>query len=460
MITCNLEERDGLPLYEFLYRRIREDILAGRIRPGERLPSKRALARHLQVAVVTVEHAYAQLVAEGYLLAREKRGYFAAAIETREETRLPVVAKQDNPAAPPPAPRRADSAFAPPPFSVWARLTRAVLTEAGPALLQPIPHNGILELRQALAGLLYRLRGITASPEQIVVGAGTEYLYTLIVQLLGREPVYALEDPGYRTAGQVYALNGARCVPVPIDLQGLDPGALSGTEARILHLSPNHQFPTGAVMPISRRQALLAWAEREEGRFLIEDDYDSEFRFTGRPIPPLQSIDREGRVLYLNTFSRTFSPALRISYLVLPPSLLERYHAKLGFYSCTVPALEQLTLARFLNEGHFEKHLNRARLRYRAQRNRILALLQESPLSSVSRVFGENAGLHFLLTLETKRPDSELAAAAREQGLRLAFLSDYCAAPLPRWDHTLILPYPALDPERFPAGLETLAKLL
>ncbi len=465
MLTYDLECRGSLPLYDYLYHCIREDILSGRLAPGERLPSKRSLAAHLQVGVVTVETAYAQLCAEGYLYAQEKRGYYVSQLELQRPLPPPTHPALEAAPAEDREPRLLNlsggggetEGF---PFSVWARLMRQVLSERGPALLRSIPHNGVPELRQAISDYLYRFRGISASPEQIVVGAGTEYLCNLIVQLLGRNKVYGLEDPGYPKAGRIYTLNGARCVRIPIDRLGAPLQTVAESGAQVLHLSPSHQFPTGAVTPIARRQALLCWACEEEGRYIIEDDYDSEFRFTGRPIPPLQSIDRVGRVIHINTFSRTLSPALRISYMVLPPSLLPTYQQQLGFYSCTVSAIEQYTLARFLTSGSFEQHLNRTRLLYRAKRDQVIDTLRKSSLSSRCQISGETMGLHFLAALDTTRTDSELARLAQNAGLRLSFLSQYASHSLSQWDHTLVINYPGVDLEQMARGLEQLAELL
>lgn len=460
MLTYDLEQRGPLSRYDYLYRCIKEDILSGRLPAGDKLPSKRALAAHLGVAVVTVENAYAQLLAEGYLEARERAGYYVRQVETRRVSPPPPP-----PIQAPPEPnwlldlRGAGSGIEGFPFSVWAKLTRRVLTERGAALLRAIPHNGVPELRRALARQLHELRGMEVSPEQIVVGAGTEYLYNLLVQLLGRERVYGLEDPGYSKAGRVYALNAAQCRFLPVDDCGVVPEQLDGSGIQVLHLSPNHQFPTGAVTPISRRQAILRWAQQGE-RTVIEDDYDSEFRFAGRPIPPLQSIDQTDRVIYMNTFSRSLAPSLRIGYMVLPPSLLERYRARLGFYSCTVPAIEQYTLALFLSEGYFDAHLNRMRIFYRDRRDQVIAAIQASPLAGRCRVSRQEAGLHFLLELDTRWEDGPLARAAAERGIRLSFLTDYQHQVGSAPPHTLVINYPALDPERLHQGLEILSRLL
>ena len=461
MLTYDLEKRGSLARYDYLYRCIKEDILSGRLKAGEKLPSKRTLATHLNTAVVTVENAYAQLEAEGYLNAREKRGYFVNPVETGPVRENPAEAREKNREQ---REWRLDlrgtgsgtEGFA---FSVWARLMRRILTERGAELLQATPHNGVYPLRQAIARHLYQFRGISAAPEQIVVGAGTEYLYNLIVQLLGRDLLYGVEDPGYSKAARIYGLNGAGCIPLPKDSRGVRPQEVEERGVQILHISPNHQFPTGTVTPILRRQALLRWAEEQRG-YIIEDDYDSEFRFTGRPIPAMKSIDAAGRVIYMNTFSRSLAPSLRVSYMVLPPSLMEEYPRRLGFYSCTVPAMEQYTLASFLEEGYFESHVNRMRVFYRNRRDEVLAAIGQSPLSGRCRVLGEEAGLHFLLELETEREDSWLSREMEARGVRLSFLTDYQQRPGAAPLHTLVVNYPGTAPARLAPALALLAGLL
>lgn len=461
MLTYDLEKRGSLARYDYLYRCIKEDILSGRLKAGEKLPSKRTLATHLNTAVVTVENAYAQLEAEGYLNAREKRGYFVNPVETGPVRENPAEAREKNREQ---REWRLDlrgtgSGTEGFPFSVWARLMRRILTERGAELLQATPHNGVYPLRQAIARHLYQFRGISAAPEQIVVGAGTEYLYNLIVQLLGRDLLYGVEDPGYSKAARIYGLNGAGCIPLPMDSRGVRPQEVEERGVQILHISPNHQFPTGTVTPILRRQALLRWAEEQRG-YIIEDDYDSEFRFTGRPIPAMKSIDAAGRVIYMNTFSRSLAPSLRVSYMVLPPSLMEEYPRRLGFYSCTVPAMEQYTLASFLEEGYFESHVNRMRVFYRNRRDEVLAAIGQSPLSGRCRVLGEEAGLHFLLELGTEREDSWLSREMEARGVRLSFLTDYQQRPGAAPLHTLVVNYPGTAPARLAPALALLAGLL
>ena len=462
MLTYTLEKGSGKSLYAALYELIREDIRAGRLAAGTRLPSRRTLAANLGVSTVTVESAYAQLIAEGYAESKERSGVFVCAIGTaplpseRSELLLAAV-REEKPLLDLSGGGGEDVPF---PFSVWARTMRTVISERGAALLHPVDFRGATELREAIAEHLYHVRGLRVSAEQIVVGAGTEYLYNLIVQLLGREAVYGVEDPGYSKAARIYALGGARTAPVLVDEGGVSLRSLEMSGAQILHTSPNHQFPTGAVTPIGRRQSLLRWAEAREGRYIIEDDYDSEFRFTLRPIPTLQSIDRAGRVIYVNTFSRTLAPSLRISYMVLPKSLTERYRAQLGFYSSTVPAMEQHTLARFLDEGYFEAHINRMRKSYRAQRDAVIDTILQSPLGEHCRVSGEDAGLHFLLTIDTKCTDHVLRADAEGRGVRLSFLSDFALRPGSAPQHTLVIHYPGIDLGRLRSALSILEALL
>lgn len=459
MLTYSLEERGGLPLYEYLYQRIRRDILDGTLAAGERLPSKRALAEHLQISVITVENAYQQLEAEGFLRARPRRGFFAAPVE-----RLPAA-----PAARPRVPpeeaepvwrldlKSGQVDVARFPVSVWARLTRQVLSEGGAALLTPVHRQGLPALRQAIARDLRDRKGMAVSPEQVVVGAGAEYLYLLLAQLLEGD-AFAVEDPGYPKIRKVYAKCGAVCRPVPLDGQGVDLAALSASGAGVLHLSPSHHYPTGLVTPIGRRQALLRWAEKRDG-VVIEDDYDSELRFTGRPISTLQSIDDGGRVVYMNTFSQTISPSMRLGFMVLPPRLLERYRRELGFYACTVPALDQHVLARFLDRGHYDQHLSRMRKEYRSRRTRVLEAFRASPFAGRITISEQGAGLHFLLRLDTARSDRELRRRGEALGVRLGFLSECAALPRPDYDHTLVVNYAGLEADGLPQAMELLAEV-
>ncbi len=457
MRTYVLDTNGNTPLYEQLYRALKEDILTGVIAGGEKLPSGRMLAEHLNISRITVENAYEQLMTEGYLVSRPRSGYYAETLEA-----LPVIAPTANivpPAVTAAPPTVSAGQF---PFSIWARLMRGVLLDQHDLLLQPPPNTGLPELRSAIAGMLRRSRGMEVSPENIVIGAGAEYLYNILIQLLGKELRYGLENPGHRKIRQVYEANGVAICPVSLDESGVAPASLLDSHANVLHFSPGHQYPTGVVMPIARRRQLMNWVGSESNRWLIEDDYDSEFRFSGKPVPSMFSMDTLGRVIYLNTFSRTITPALRISYMILPDALMAQYRRKLGFYSCTVPSMEQLTLARFLDEGYFEKHVSRMKRHYRLLRDQLLQLLRQSQSADRMTVQGDEAGLHFLLQLNTGLPDREIEQRLAAGGIRAASLRHY-AVDLPdeAAKNRVVIPYADLaetDLPRLVVLLEELVK--
>ena len=443
MLTYELKKAPGVPLYEALYRCIRGDILSGALAPGERLPSKRALAQNLEVSKITVETAYAQLLAEGYIRAQEKVGYF---VEHHPHPQAPGILPE-KPEQPEPAPLldltgAGTEKF---PFSVWSRLQREVMLDYGENLLLPLPPQGIPELRQAIAEHLAGFRGMQVSPGQVIIGAGTDFLYNLLIQLLGRDKVYALEDPGYGKIARIYEAGGVRCISVPMDSRGVRPDALG--DARVLHISPAHHFPTGLVTPVDRRQELLNWARSRDG-YIIEDDYDSEFRFDAHPKPTMQSLDHSGRVIYMNTFSKSLAPSIRISYMILPPALMEKFREKLGFYSCTVSSFEQYTLASFLSRGHFEKHINRMRKFYRSRRNQVMEAILACPHREKLTIREEDAGLHFLLRVATELPDRDLTAHWEKFGIRVRALSSYYHGEIPPQDHhNLVVNYAGLREE-------------
>ncbi|MCI7573514.1 MAG: PLP-dependent aminotransferase family protein [Clostridiales bacterium] len=449
MLTYKLEKKPGLPLYESLYRCIRADILSGRLAPGEKLPSKRALAENLQVGKTTVEAAVAQLTAEGFLRSKEKVGYFVEALPLPPE----------KPPIPQSVPAPAETFLADLtsgggcrfPFTAWSRLQRQVFLDYGEKLLQPLPNQGIPELRRAIAAHLADFRGMAVDPGNILVGAGTDFLYNLLIQLLGRDLVYAVEEPGYGKIRRVYAAAAARCVDAPMDSHGVRPDGLG--EADVLHISPAHHFPTGIVTPLSRRQALLAWA-RAGGKWIIEDDYDSEFRFKSLNLPAMQSLDPE-QVIYMNTFSKSLAPSIRISYMVLPPALMKRFQETLGFYSCTVASFEQYTLARFLSEGYFEKHINRMRKFYRLRRAKLTGMLAGLP---GIRVLEQDAGLHFLVELDTALPDTALVQALSQRGVRAEALSSFYHTKQEDL-HRLVVDYSGLEESAFQKAVEVLRQL-
>ena len=403
-------------LYEEVYEEIKNNILTGKLKEGERLVSKRNIAEQFGVSVVTAENAVAQLIAEGYIVAKERSGYFirysgngAAPPPEKTETREEIPEESEPVSG-------AASLF---PFTVWAKLMRTVILEQNTRLLNPVTNGGVYELRAAVSDYLYRCRGMKVRPNQIIIGSGTEYLYNLIIQLLGRDLRYAVENPCYDKAVKIYKLNDVRLSYINMDEQGIKPSELIKSGADAVHISPAHHFPSGAVMPILRRSEIMKWAEERDDRYIIEDDYDSEFRRTGLPVPAMFSMDNSEKVIYLNTFSQTIAPSVRISYMCLPDRLMERYEKKLGFYTCPVPAFEQYTLAKFISEGYFERHINRIKKYvYKS-----LETITENISSEKVKIHETGDGLYFTVTV-TENPE-EFIEKVQKCGMKIKPLSEY-----------------------------------
>lgn len=451
MLSYSLDGEDKLPLYENLYRCLREDIRNGKLRAGERLPSRRAFAANLGVSSVTVENAYLQLEAEGYIRAWPRKGYYVENIgdllpERSREIHINTPEKHTAPTvfADLTGSGAGTDEF---PFSIWSKLMRELLSGNRGELMKRSPVNGVRDLRAAIAGHLRSFRGMDVDPENIVIGAGTDHLYGLIVQLLGPERIYAVEDPGYSKIAEVYRSFRTKCIHIPLDEYGIRPDELVSANVGIVHVSPSHHFPTGKVMPAVRRHELLAWAAESEERYIIEDEYDSEFRMSGRPIPTLQSEDQLGRVIYMNTFTKTLAPTIRISYMILPPRLAQRYREQLSFYSCAVSNFEQYALARFIERGYFEKHINRMRKISRIRRDELLRCIADNPISGYVRIMEEEAGLHFLLYIDTAMSDAAFCKRALGAGIRLEPLSGYRNASDGEDEHIFIINYAGLKSE-------------
>lgn len=426
MLTYTFEKGNE-PLYESLYKQIKNDIHQGKLKPHEKLPSKRTFAKHLNISTITIENAYAQLMAEGYIYSKPKSGFYISDILINENRNNQIkVTQNDNQnihyIADFVSNEISVNNF---PFSIWGKLTKETLLENTELLMKRSSSNGLFELRQAIANYLYQFRGMNIHPDQIIIGAGTEYLYGLIIQLLGRNKIYALEDPGYQKIRKIYKSFEVETISLPLDHEGIDIHKLNKSHANILHISPSHHFPTGIVTPIKRRSEILKWANENENRYILEDDYDSEFRLVGKPIPTLQSIDYKEKVIYMNTFSKSLTSTIRISYMVLPQHLMDKYQEQLSFYSCTVSNFEQLTLAKFIEKGYFERHMNRMRNFYRTQRDQLIQCIQKHPQANQIKIREENSGLHFLLEVNSPYTDEQLIQRGKEKGINISCLSNY-----------------------------------
>lgn len=426
-LTISLRPGDKTPLYEQIYGYIKEEIRKGAIASGEKLPSTRGLCRHLDVSRSTVELAYEQLLSEGYIEARPCRGYYVSQIDGLYQISRPESSVQKEG---PGEQRKYRYDFTPNgvdlksfPYNAWRKLSRECLVDDRAELFRLGCPQGEYGLRSAISSYLHQARVVNCTPAQIIVGAGNDYLLMLLTAILGPDHTVALENPTYRQAYRLFENLSYQMRTVDMDEQGMRVDKLKDSGADIAFVMPSHQYPLGTVMPIRRRLELLKWAEEKEGRYIIEDDYDSEFRYKGKPIPALQGYDRSGKVIYIGTFSKSIAPAIRMSYLVLPEPVLDRYTKRCSFISSTVSKVDQLILQKFIEDGYYERHLNKTRALYRSRHDTLLAALRELDLDFT--VSGENAGVHLLLHFSGGRNEEELIRMAEEKSIKVYGLSEY-----------------------------------
>ncbi len=435
MLTYDLKKTNE-PLYIALYNAIKFDILNGTLAGGEKIPSKRQMAINNGVSVITVENTYELLLSEGYIFSKPKSGFYVCDISNdvvfgtpgllQSKSQVSEEAKNNglkakltidfsNNQTP-------SDLF---PFDNWLRATRTVFSQKRQALLDNSPSQGVVSLRRSIARYLKEYRGLNVDESAIVVGAGSEYLYSLLVQLIGKDVVYGIENPGYSKQEKIYKAQDVKVDYLSLDDNGVKIGEVKNKNIGVLHITPSHQYPTGKIMPISRRYELLAWASAKNGRYIIEDDYDSELRLDGKPIPSFKSIDEAGCVVYLNTFSKALCSTVRISYMVLPPLLSKRFNENLSFYSCTVSTFEQYTLQEFMDSGKMGSHINRLRTYYRKKRDAFIKAIKASSLCPFVEISGEKAGLFFLMKVSSSRDENSIVKLAEEQGLGLCTLSSF-----------------------------------
>ena len=483
-----LRQDNGKHLYEQIYGYIKEEIRKGRLRFGERLPSTRSLSEFLQVSRSTVELAYGQLLSEGYIEARPYRGYFVCQVEelfdftdreaAREAGMLSGEPLRENGAADvrgrPVCGGRQNSAadctylcdFSPDsidmtvfPYATWKKITKEILVDANSEMFSSGSPKGDYALRETIARYLHSSRGVNCHPEQVIIGAGNDYILMLLEKILGRHVEVAMENPTYRKAYRIFASFAYPIASVEMDGFGMSVEGLRKTGAKVAYVMPSHQYPMGIVMPIGRRMELLKWAGEQEDRYVIEDDYDSEFRFKGKPIPSLQASDRLGKVIYTGTFSKSIAPAIRIGYMVLPLPLLRIYEERCRIYSTTVSRIDQRILNEFIAGGHFERHLNRMRKVYREKHDLLVNGCRGMGHDFV--LSGENAGLHLLLQDKRGRSEKMLVERAGEAGVKVYGLSEFYmdgVAP-ERESGTVVLGYAAPDKGQIQTGLDLLKKV-
>lgn len=459
-ITLRLDPRAQAPLYEQLYQHIKAEITSGRYPHNTKLPSKRRLSAYLQCSQNTVQSAYGQLMSEGYIVSKPKSGYYVCGLEGILDIKNEAVRFQQN-APPSPVYRYAFShhgvdpdSF---PFSTWRRITKEVINEYDSDLLKVGEPQGDRTLRSSIAAYLRYSRGVKCAPEQIVVSSGTEFIFQLLIQLFDRDCSFAIENPGYEKLNMIFKSNRTAYKAVPLDDSGMLPDELLKSRADVACVTPSHQFPTGNIMSINRRIQLLNWANGGPDRYIVEDDYDSEFKYAGKPIPSLQGLDTAGKVIYIGVFSKSLTPAIRISYMVLPERLLKSYREKLSFYICPVPTVEQKALHRFIDEGHFERHLNRMRNIYREKRESLVSAIRQAlPAAEIS---GANAGLHILLRVDNGMSEAALIRAAEEKGVKVTGISQYYFdAAADGAQPALLLGFAPMKKKEIPEAVALLAK--
>ena len=460
MLTYSFTNLKNESLYMHLYQCIRQDIVDGKLVSGEKLPSKRSFAKNLGLSTITIENAYAQLLSEGYIYSIPKKGFYVSDFKnnvikpvrlTTENVKLS--SGQSDFLADFSSNQTRPENF---PFSIWAKLMRETFNTNSPELMTKPPCGGIMGLRQAIATHLEQFRGMHVQPEQIFIGAGTEYLYGLLIQLLGFDKKYAIENPGYEKIAAIYNSYNVAYHYIPMDNNGILVDELEKSEADVVHISPSHHFPTGIVTPISRRYELLGWAAASADRYIIEDDYDSEFRYQGKPIPAMQGLDDGENVIYTGTFSKAIAPAIRVCYMVLPQKLVKQYQKIGRIFSCAVSRIDQKVLNMFLTEGHFERHLNRMRNIYKEKHDQLIISLKK--LDSKIKIYGHGAGAHIIVSFPVNDP-YKFQKELKQRGVMIYPLSWYYIEGKPSTEE-YILGFTRMKKEDMIRGIEIIREVL
>ncbi|MBM7587524.1 GntR family transcriptional regulator/MocR family aminotransferase [Bacillus pakistanensis] len=461
-ITPTLDHNSKKPLYIQLSDYIKKEITAGSIQSKEKLPSKRKLSQYLDVSVNTVQAAYDQLCAEGYVESKQRKGLFVTSMkddlfanqtysqewQTKDKQVYSVADIDFNSGT-------VDLKHFP--YTAWRKLTMQSLYEDQGELLYTGDPQGEFPLRNEIAKYLYESRGVRCSADQIVIGAGTQVLMGLLCLIIGKESTYALENPGFHRTRAVLEHQSIKTIPIPLDDDGIEIKPLKVSDARVVYVTPSHQFPYGMVMPIDRRMELLKWAEQIDG-YIIEDDYDGEYRYKGKPIPSLQGLDTNGRVIYLGTFSKSLIPSIRISYMVLPPSLIQKYQDRFTIYKQTVSRLHQDTLFRFMNEGHWQRHLNKMRTLYRKKQKSLMTAIHHNFRGQVN-VIGEKSGLHIVLEIKKNLSEEELIKRAIKVGVKVYPISIYYEGKKKSDDPKILLGFGGLSEKEIEEGIRLLKEV-
>lgn len=458
-----LKEDSRFPMYRQIYDHIKNEIQKGKMKAGEKLPSSRILAKNLCISRSTVDMAYDQLLAEGYIESVPCKGYYVCQMEgiyfDRKKKKFPEVNSGQKPSDTVYRWDFALNGIAPGgfPHNIWRKLSREVLSQEGDSLFQLGDPCGEPGIRQAVAEYLHSARGVDCDPGQIIIGAGNDYLLMLLWVILGKNRKIAMENPTYLSAYYDFLHMGSHILPVGQDEQGIRIEELEKTEADTVYVMPSHQFPMGMVMPLKRRTELLKWAGAREGRYIIEDDYDSEFRYKGQPIPALSGFDQKGCVIYLGTFSKSLAPSVRVSYMVLPRELMNTYLSLKHLFSVTVSRTDQKILELFLREGYYERHLNRMRAVYKNKHDLMVKCLKD--MSHICTFSGENAGVHLLVEFCNGLTEQEAVFRAKESGIKVYGVSEYRIQKTSKEENMVLLGYATLREEDIEKAMKSLKKI-
>ncbi len=459
VLHLSLQENDE-PLYVQVYQQIKQQIRNGTLPENERLPSKRQLAAQMQISVNTVSAAYSQLVSEGFLVAKPQRGFFVCHLDELIQTSHTEI-KQPQTVRTKPSVlvdfSINDVARDKFPFQAWRKTMNKCFNEYDPGLLTSTPPQGDYALRQAIARYLYQARGVSCTAEQVIIGAGNDNLLQMLSYILDSSCTIGMENPVYHKAMHFFQRMGHSVKSIPVDEHGIQIEPLESLDNIAIYVTPSHQFPLGITMPISRRIKLLNWSQEGSSRYIIEDDYDSEFRYNSRPVPALQSLDQNSRVIYLGTFSKSIAPSLRISYMVLPLPLLKQYLEQYLLFSSAVSRFEQAVLHEFITSGHFETHLNKMRKLYRTRGQDLVQAL--SVFGNQLQIFGEGAGLYLTVQLKNGLSETEMCKKAEEAGVKVYPISPYFTGPVPEEHQSkVLLGFGALTAEQMQQGVDLLYK--
>lgn len=473
MLLIPLEQNSPIPYYEQIYQSVKEKISDGSLSCGTKLPSSRALSEQLSLSRSTINSAYEQLLSEGYIYTKEKSGYFVAdigvmsgitynakkstfvdsSLSSVDDCRIDFQQEKNSYTF---SPFAMDTGLFP--YTVWRRLMNDAVGSLNAQTLVLGDPSGDFEFRSAIVEYLLQSRGVHCSPDQIIVGAGTDYLLMLLCGLFDESQKIAMENPTYLRAYRIFCGLKRTVNPVPVTDSGIDISALLESDSSIAYVTPSHQYPLGVVMPVTRRNELLDWAYHEENRYIIEDDHDSEFRYKGLPIPSLQGMDTKDRVIYLGTFSRAIAPAIRVSYMVLPPALRKRYQKRFPYYASTVSRVDQKILTDFIRGGHLERHLNKMRKTYHQRHDAMLKALRR--FGNSVTVSGENAGLHLVVTFHGLGCEEEIKQKSNAAGLNLYSLKEHEIAPVALKEPTFLLGFAGVPEEETEKKLNLLYQAL